>query len=136
MNRLALRQGRWRNPLRFFSELLEQPAWVAGWVLVLMAINLAGLAFWSELLARVIVAIFLLSAMLMMGLYSVFGFERILGLGHVFWIPLLVMLLMHLPQAAGAFAGYLIVLALCLGISLLFDIRDLWIYVSQKRTRQ
>jgi hypothetical protein len=101
-----------------------------------VAINLAGLAFWSELLARVIVAIFLLSAMLMMGLYSVFGFERILGLGHVFWIPLLVMLLMHLPQAAGAFAGYLIVLALCLGISLLFDIRDLWIYVSQKRTRQ
>lgn len=136
MNRLGLRHGRWRNPLRFFSELLEQPAWVAGWVLVLMAINLAGLAFWSELLARVIVAIFLLSAMLMMGLYSVFGFERILGLGHVFWIPLLVMLLMHLPQAAGAFAGYLIVLALCLGISLLFDIRDLWICVSQKRTRQ
>ncbi len=136
MNRLALRHGRWRNPLRFFIELLEQPAWVAGWVFVLMVINLASLAFWSELLARVIVAIFLFSAMLMMGSYSVFGFERILGLGHVFWIPLLVMLLMHLPQAAGAFAGYLIVLALCLGISLLFDIRDLWIYVSQKRTRQ
>ncbi|ODT46591.1 MAG: hypothetical protein ABS70_00555 [Nitrospira sp. SCN 59-13] len=67
MNRLGLRYGQLRNPLRFFSELLEQPVWVAGWVFVLMVINLAGLAFWSEPLARAIVAVFLLSAMLMMG---------------------------------------------------------------------
>ena len=125
-----------RNPLMCFSDLLRQPSGVAVGVFALMVVNLAGVAFWSEPLARAIVAVFLLSAMLMMGLYAAYGFERILGLCHVLWIPFLVVLVMHLPQAAGAFAGYLIVLVVCIGISLLFDVRDVWIYVSNKRARQ
>ena len=124
-----------RNPLMCFSDLLRQPSGVAVGVFALMVVNLAGVAFWSEPLARAIVAIFLLSAMLMMGLHAAYGVERILGLGHVLWSPLLVVLLMHLPQAASVFAGYLIVLVLCIGISLLFDVRDVWNYVSTKRAR-
>lgn len=125
-----------RHPLMFFRDLLRQPKGVALWVFALMVVNLAGLAFWSEPLARAIVAIFLLSAMLMMGLYSVFGFERILGLGHVFWIPLLGYLIVQLQQAEGLFAGYLVVLSLVIGVSLLFDIRDVWIYLSSKGARR
>lgn len=130
---VASRHTRLRNPLRFFSELLNQPAWVVGWVFVLMVVNMASLAFWSEPLAKLILVVFMLSAMLMMGLYMVFGFERILGLGHVFWIPLLGYLLVQLQETEGLFAGYLIVLSLAIGISLLFDIRDVWIYLSSKR---
>ncbi len=122
------------NPLRFFRELLNQPAWVTVWVGVLMFVNLAGVAFWSESLAKIIVAVFLLSSMLMMGLYSAFGFQRILGLGHVLWVPLLGYLLVHLRQASGAFAGYLLVLSVCIGISLLFDIRDVWLYARSGRS--
>ncbi|MGE0645310.1 MAG: hypothetical protein AB7P24_16745 [Nitrospira sp.] len=129
------RQDQLRNPLRFFSELLDQPAWVAGWVFALMVINMASLAFWSEPLAKLVLAAFMLSAMVMMGLYAVFGFERILGLGHVFWIPLLWYLIIQLPQAEGLFAGYLLVLSLAIGVSLLFDIRDVWIYLSAKRAQ-
>lgn len=135
MNRTTPPRAQLRNPLRFFTELLEQPAWVTGWVLALMGINMASLAFWSEPLAQLILVVFMLSAMLMMGLYSVFGFERILGLGHVFWIPLLGYLIVQLQQIEGPFAGYLIVLSLAIGISLLFDIRDVWIYLSSKRAR-
>ena len=135
MTTLPPRQDQLRNPLRFFSELLDQPAWVAGWVFALMVINMAGLGFWSEPLAKLIVVVFMLSAMLMMGLYAVFGFERILGLGHVFWIPLLGYLLVQIPQTEGPFAGYLIMLSLAIGMSLLFDIRDVWIYLSSKRAR-
>jgi len=135
MTTLLPRQNQLRNPLRFFTELLEQPAWVAGWVFALMVINMASLAFWSEPLAKLILVAFMLSAMLMMGLYAVFGFERILGVGHVFWIPLLGYLIVHLQQIEGLFAGYLIVLSLAIGISLLFDIRDVWIYLSSKRAQ-
>ena len=135
MSRFGSQRSQLRNPLGFFSELLNQPAWVAGWVFVLMVINMASLGFWSEPLAKLIVVVFMLSAMLMMGLYAAFGFERILGLGHVFWIPLLGYLLIQLQQAEGLFAGYLIVLSLAIGISLLFDIRDVWIYLSSKRAR-
>ncbi len=121
------------NPLRFSSDLLKQSTWVAAWVFALMVVNLAGAAFWSEPLAKIIVAVFLLSAMLMMGLYAAFGFQRILGLGHVLWIPLLGYLMIHLQRATGAFAGYLLVLSVCIGISLLFDIRDVWLYALSRR---
>lgn len=135
MNRTTSPRAQLRNPLWFFSELLDQPAWVAGWVFALMVINMASLAFWNEPLAKLILVVFMLSAMLMMGLYTVFGFERILGLGHVFWIPLLGYLLVQIPQTEGLFAGYLIVLSLAIGVSLLFDIRDVWIYLSSKRAK-
>jgi hypothetical protein len=135
MKTLESPRSQLRNPLCFFIELLDQPAWVAGWVFVLMVINMAGLAFWSEPLAKLILVVFMLSAMLMMGLYRVFGFERILGLGHVFWIPLLGYLIVQLQHIEGLFAGYLVVLSLAIGISLLFDIRDVWSYLSSKRAR-
>lgn len=133
---LPPRQDQLRNPLRFFNELLDQPAWVAGWVFALMVINMVSLAFWSEPLAKLILVVFMLSAMLMMGLYAVFGFERILGVGHVFWIPLLGYLIVQLQQIEGLFAGYLLVLSLAIGVSLLFDIRDVWIYWSSKRAQR
>lgn len=133
MNRLGAPRSQLRNPMGFFRDLLNQPVWVAGWVFVLMAVNLAGLAFWNEPLAKLIVVAFMLSAMLMMGLYTVFGFERMLGVGHVFRIPLLGYLLFQLQQAEGLFAGYLVVLSLVIGISLLFDIHDVWIYLSSNR---
>ena len=88
-----------RNPFRFFVELIQQPIWIPVWVLILMIVNIASVGFWNEALAKVIFVAFMLSSMLMMGLYSRFGFERILGLGHIPWIPLLVWVLMEIPTA-------------------------------------
>jgi hypothetical protein len=82
-----------RNPFGFFVELLRQPVWVPIWVVILLIVHSASVGFWNEFLAKVILAAFMLSAMLMMGLYSRFGFEKILGLGHILWIPLLVYVL-------------------------------------------
>ena len=53
----------------------------------------------------------------------------------MFWIPLLGYLIVQLQQAEGLFAGYLVVLSLVIGVSLLFDIRDVWIYLSSKLAR-
>ena len=119
-----------RNPFRFFSELFQQPLWVSLWVFWLMVINVASLLFWSEPLAKIIFLTFMLSAMLMMGLYSKFGFEKILGLGHILWIPLLAYLLMELPSLPGDFKNYLVVLSLSITASLAFDIVDVWSYFS------
>ncbi|MEK7761624.1 MAG: hypothetical protein AAB433_08600 [Nitrospirota bacterium] len=88
-----------RNPLRFFIELMEQPVWVSLWVLFLMLVNIASLAFWQEAVAQLILMNFLASAMLMMGLYARFGFTKILGLGHVPWIPLLAYVVTQIPAA-------------------------------------
>lgn len=133
MNQSRWGQKVWRIPLLFAGDLLKQPTWIPLWVSALMVVNMASLAFWSEPLAKVIFVTFLMSAMLMMGLYAKFGFARILGLGHVFWIPLLAYILVQLRQAEGAFQTYLIVLSLCIGVSLLFDIRDVWKFLSLQR---
>jgi hypothetical protein len=88
-----------RNPMSFIKELLEQPAWIPVWVFLLMVVNLGSIAFWHEPLARLILGVFMISAMVMMGLYARFGFEKILGLGHVLWIPLLPVILLGIPSA-------------------------------------
>ncbi|MCS6289622.1 MAG: hypothetical protein H8K10_11670 [Nitrospira sp.] len=123
-----------RSPLRFFIELTEQPLWVSLWVLFLMLVNMASLAFWQEALARLILMNFLASAMLMMGLYARFGFAKILGLGHLPWVPLLAYLMIQIPAAEASFKHYLQVLSVSMALSLVLDTIDVWTYFS-KRTR-
>ncbi len=123
-----------RNPFRFFIELMQQPVWIPVWVLILMSINVVSVAFWNEPLAKVIFVTFMLSVMLMMGLYSRFGFEKILGIGHILWIPLLVYVLMEIPTARDTFKSYLIILSISIAISLVFDIVDVWKYFTDRKS--
>lgn len=123
-----------RNPFRFFIELMQQPVWIPVWVLILMSINVVSVAFWNEPLAKVIFVTFMLSVMLMMGLYSRFGFEKILGMGHILWIPLLVYVLMEIPTARDTFKSYLIILSISIAISLVFDIVDVWKYFTGRKS--
>lgn len=123
-----------RNPFIFFIELMQQPVWIPVWVFFLMIINVASVAFWNELLAKVIFVTFMLSVMLMMGLYSRFGFEKILGMGHILWIPLLVYVLMEIPTARDTFKSYLIILSISIAISLVFDIVDVWKYFTGRKS--
>ncbi len=121
-----------RNPLRFFIELIQQPLWVSLWVLFLMLVNMASFAFWQEAVAQLILMNFLASAMLMMGLYSRFGFEKILGLGHISWIPVLVFLLTQIPAAETSFKRYLLILSVSMAMSLVFDTIDVWKYFKNQ----
>ena len=121
-----------RNPLRFFIELIQQPLWVSLWVLVLMLVNMASLAFWREAVAQLILMNFLASAMLMMGLYARFGFTKILGLGHVPWIPLLAYVVTQIPAAEDSFKRYLLVLSVSMAISLVLDTIDVWNYFRSR----
>jgi hypothetical protein len=121
-----------RNPLRFFIELIRQPLWVSLWVLFLMLINMASFAFWQEAVAQLILTNFLASAMLMMGLYSRYGFTKILGLGHFPWIPLLAYVVMQIPTTEASFKRYLLVLSVSMAISLVLDTIDVWNYFRSR----
>ncbi len=78
---------------------------------------------------------FLVGAMLMTWLTGRFGFTRILGLGHIFWIPLLAFLLArvgHIPgnDAYGIWIWSLIVLN---SVSLVIDAVDVFRYIAGDR---
>jgi hypothetical protein len=122
-----------RNPFKFFVELARQPFWIPLWVSFLMLVNFASVAFWGEPTARLILITFMVSSMLMMGLYSRFGFAKILGLGHVLWIPLLLYVLARLPHANGAFKVYLIAWCIATVVSLTFDVVDVWKYFTASK---
>lgn len=122
-----------RNPLRFFVELMKQPVWVTVWVFFLIVINVASLGFWHEPVAKLIFITFIISVILMMGLYSKYGFEKILGLGHILWIPLLVYVLMQIPAVEFPFRSYLFVFSVLIAISLVFDIIDVWKYFRSRK---
>lgn len=121
------------NPFKFFVELSRQPLWIPLWVSVLMLVNAASAAFWSEPAAKLIFVTFVMSSSLMMGLYSRFGFSKILGLGHVLWIPLLLHVLTGLPGTGGAFRGYLVVWSVFTAVSLAFDVVDVGKYWKSGR---
>ena len=116
------------DPFLFFSDLAKQPLWVSVWVAILALANFVSLLFWSAPLAKVIFITFMVSAMTMMALYSYFGFEKILGIGHVFWILLLSYILLQLVHVDGRFFLYLVTLSVLLTISLVFDAIDVWKY--------
>jgi hypothetical protein len=121
-----------RNPFSFFIDLLQQPVWIPIWVFYLMIINVGSVGFWHEPLAKLIFITFLVTAMLMMGLYSRVGFEKILGLGHLPWIPLLAYVLTKFPSVEAGFKSYLLVFSISITISLVFDIIDVWEYFKSR----
>ena len=117
----------------FFRDLARQPLRVSAWVAILAYANMASVFYWPETLARLIFAVFMVSAVLMMALYSYFGFEKILGLGHVLWIFLLPYIVVRLDDVDAGFSAYLVVLAILIAVSLVFDVLDVWRYVRERR---
>ncbi|MDP6579284.1 MAG: hypothetical protein QF681_01390 [Vicinamibacterales bacterium] len=79
--------------ITFNLGLLSMPLGVKVWLLALMTANMVvPLGFISTTEARVVILTFLASAMLMTALTAWGGFTRLLGLGHILWVPLLVYL--------------------------------------------
>ncbi len=122
-----------KNPFGFFLELVRQPVWIPLWVSFLMLVNMASVAFWSEPLAKVIFITFMVSATLMMGLYACLGFTKILGLGHILWIPLLIYVLIRIPHANFGFRSYLVVFSISVAASLAFDIADVYQFFKHRK---
>lgn len=104
------------------------------WVAILALANIASLLFWSALTAKVILITFMLSALMMMALYSYYGFVKILGIGHIFWVVLLPYILLQIPHTYGGFLWYLVALSILLAISLVLDAVDVWKYFHDMRT--
>ncbi len=79
--------------ITFNLGVLKMPVGVKVWLLALIAANLiVPLFFISTREAQVVILTMLASMMLMTALTAWAGFTRLLGLGHILWIPLLVYL--------------------------------------------
>ena len=113
--------------LRFHRGLLGMPLHWQLWLGLLVGANLiAPLFFLEHVEARVTIAALLLSMTLMTALTARFGFSRILGLGHVAWLPLLAFLVVRVAEvpAATAFGVWMRAVIVLDAISLVLDAVD------------
>jgi hypothetical protein len=122
--------------LKFNKGILQLPATVQAWLALLIAANLVvPLFLLGRPEARVVLIAFMASAVLMVFLTGLVGFTRLLGFGHILWLPLLYYLWTQLGVIpANDLTGYWIRAVMLLnGVSLALDAADVIRYVAGDR---
>lgn len=123
----------------FFRTMLRLPKLWVVWVMLLMAANLiVPLFFLRTSEGKMVLGAFLLGAIAQTVIFSAKGFVRLLGLGHIAWVPMVYWLWARLAAApAGSFFRYWIVATIVLvSLSLVIDATDVIRYVKGEREPQ
>ena len=118
------------DPRSFLFDLSDQPQWVVAWVGILVLMNLFAFRYRAKDEAKIIIGLFFLNGLFMLTLHSIYGYSKILGLGHFLWLFLLPYLVSSIKKAKGEYQAYLIAYSITISISLGFDIRDVFIYLN------
>ncbi len=122
--------------VKFNKGMFKMPMHLQAWLMLLVLANaITPLFFLRHLEAQVVLGTMLASVTLMTSLTGRFGFTRILGLGHILWVPMLAFLLARLGQipprdAYGIWIRALIVLN---SVSLVIDAADVIRYIAGDR---
>ncbi len=123
--------------IKFHKGMMKIPIHWRLWLALLVIVNFViPLFFLNRLEAQVVAGTLIASVILMTGLTALSGFTRLLGLGHIFWIPLLYFLWMRLEQnpADDFFGLWLRVLMILNAASLIIDVVDVGRYIAGDRS--
>ncbi len=122
--------------IKFNRGLLGMPLPWRLWLVLLLTLNLiAPLVFIERLEAQATLAALLVSMALMTGLTGLSGFSRLVGLGHIVWVPLLFFLWTRLWEipAADAFGLWVRAVIAINATSLVIDAVDMIRFVAGER---
>ena len=123
----------------FFRTMLTLPKPWVGWVMLLMTVNMIVPFFYlGTLEGKVVLGAAVLGALLQTWIFSAKGFVRLLGIGHVAWVPMVAWLWTRLDVApAGSFFRYwLLATIILVSLSLLIDATDVIRYLRGERAPQ
>lgn len=122
--------------VRFNQGLLQSPLRVRMWMMLLVAANLVVPLFFLERQeAQLVVVALAASLVLMTVLTGLAGFTRLLGAGHIFWLPLIAWLWSRLDQIPmdDGFGVWVRVLIVLNSVSLLIDAVEVIRYAAGDR---
>ncbi len=122
--------------IKFNKGVMRGPIHVRLWLMLLIFFNLLVPLFYIHRVeAQVVLGALLASAILMTVLTGLSGFTRLLGLGHIFWLPLLYFLWNRLGQipADDLFGVWIRILIAVNAISLVIDGIDVFRYIAGDR---
>ncbi|MCH7501547.1 MAG: hypothetical protein IH886_16375 [Nitrospinae bacterium] len=122
--------------IKFNKGLMNSSLPVKLWIGLMVIFNMIiPLFFLERLEAQVVLAAIMASMLLMTLITSTTGFTRLLGLGHIFWIPLLYFLGTHLDQIPpdDGFGMWVRALMVINATSLVIDAVDVLRYLAGER---
>ena len=116
--------------------MLHMPKPWVPWLAVLILVNLVGgLYHLGSLEGILVVAAFLGAVIVMEAIFKAKGFVRLLGLGHIFWVPLVPWLALRLDwgRLDSAFALWVAAVVVLNTLSLIIDAIDVVRYARGER---
>jgi len=122
--------------IKFNKGLMNSSLPVKFWVGLLVIFNMIiPLFFLERLEAQVVLAAIMASMALMTLITATTGFSRLMGLGHIFWIPLLFFLGTQLDQIPpdDGFGVWVRALMVINATSLVIDAVDVFRYLAGER---
>ena len=122
--------------IKFNKGMIKMPMHWQAWLMLLVLANaITPLYFLRHLEAQVVLGTMLASVTLMTLLTARFGFTRILGLGHILWVPMLAFLLARLGQIppSDAYGIWIRALIVLNSVSLVIDAADVIRYIAGDR---
>jgi len=129
--------------MEIFAQFLtdmntNSPTWVIIWVNAMVFVLALAIPFsFSYREARWILLGAILGMLGTVGAYALFGYTRLLGLGHIlFWTPTLIYMITvrgWRTYEKTLFSRWLITAAIVIGISLAFDVVDLLRWILGER---
>jgi hypothetical protein len=123
--------------IKFNRGILRLPILVRVWLTLLMAVNLlAPIIYIQRSEARIVLLTFLASFLVMILITGASGFTRLLGLGHVLWVPLLFFLFSRLDSipVGGSYSTWIRSVIALNSISLVLDLVDVVRFARGERS--
>ncbi|MES0828296.1 hypothetical protein [Ruegeria sp. SCP11] len=105
------------------------------WAVCLILVNLGSLFFFDTIYAQMNFAAIGIGVALMIFIYQRLGFVRLLGIGHILWVPMIAYFLMNLPDTMSHPTLYTWVVAVIVfnTVSLVIDSIDVLRFLRGER---
>ncbi len=120
----------------FPRTMLTFPKPWVGWVMLLMIANMViPLFYLGTPEGKVVLGAFVLGALFQTAIFSAKGFVRLLGIGHIVWVPMVAWLWTRLDAspASSLFRYWLLATIVSVSLSLLIDAVDVIRYLRGER---
>ena len=105
------------------------------WNVWLVGVNLMCLYFIGHIEGQVVLGITLLSVVLQATIYGLIGFTRVLGIGHLLWVPMFAWMAMRADDIAvhSDLQTWIIVLTITNAVSFVIDLTDVTRFAKGER---
>ena len=123
----------------FFRTMLKMPKLWLFWLALLMTANMIGpIVFIKSLEGRMVILAAMAGAAAQVAIFGSKGFVRLLGVGHLPWVPLIFWLWFRLDQVPGdsIFRYWILSVIVLDTLSLIIDTTEVVRYISGDREPQ